>query len=72
MFLVSLVERSLVSAFPPQSIPQESSTKSHSTINFYGIYLSTHQFLLTHNIVNGTGKPVSQVLDEFFGTGRHK
>uniref|UniRef100_A0A8W8HU46 VWFA domain-containing protein n=1 Tax=Magallana gigas TaxID=29159 RepID=A0A8W8HU46_MAGGI len=70
MFLVSLVERSLVCAFPPQSIPQESSTKSHSTINFYGIYLSTHQFLLTHNIVNGTGKPVSQVLDEFFGTDR--
>nr|XP_034325428.1 von Willebrand factor A domain-containing protein 7 isoform X2 [Crassostrea gigas] len=70
IILVTLVERSLVSAFPPQSIPQESSTKSHSTINFYGIYLSAHQFLLRHNIVNGTGKPVSQVLDEFFGTDR--
>lgn len=70
MIFVSLVERSTVSAFPPQSIPQESSTKSHTTINFYGIYLSTYQFLLRHNLVNGTGKPVSEVLSDFFGTGR--
>lgn len=70
MIFVSLVERSSVSAFPPQSIPQESSTKSHTTINFYGIYLSTYQFLLRHNLVNGTGKPVSEVLSDFFGTDR--
>ncbi|XP_065943738.1 von Willebrand factor A domain-containing protein 7 [Magallana gigas] len=67
MFLVSLVERSSVSAFPPQNIPQERLTKSHNTINVYGIYLSTHQFLLRHSFVNGTGKPVSEVLSEFFG-----
>lgn len=70
MVLVSLVERSSVSAFPPQSIPQETLTKSHTTINFYGIYLATHQFLLRHNFVNGTGKLVSEVLSEFFGKGR--
>lgn len=70
MFLVSLVERSSVSAFPPQNIPQERLTMSHNTINVYGIYLSTHQFLLRHNFVNGTGKPVSEVLSEFFGNGK--
>lgn len=70
MFLVSLVERSSVSAFPPQNIPQERLTKSHNTINVYGIYLSTHQFLLRHSFVNGTGKPVSEVLSEFFGNGK--
>lgn len=70
MILVSLVERSSVSAFPPQNIPQERLTKSHHTINVYGIYLSAHQFLLRHNFVNGTGKPVSEVLSEFFGNGK--
>lgn len=69
IFLVSLVERSSVSGFLPQNIPQESS-KSHADINFYGIFLSTHQFLLKHNFVNGTGKLVSEVLSDFFGTGK--
>ncbi|XP_052698330.1 von Willebrand factor A domain-containing protein 7-like isoform X1 [Crassostrea angulata] len=70
MFLVSLVDRSSVSAFPPQTIYQESSTKSHADINFYAIFLSTHQFLLRNNFVNGTGKLVSEVLGDFFGRDR--
>ncbi|XP_061173534.1 uncharacterized protein LOC133182699 [Saccostrea echinata] len=59
-----------VLAFPPQSIPGEHQSKSHLTLNIYGIYLSTHKFLLKHNLVNSTGRTPSEALNEFFGKDR--
>ncbi|XP_062566521.1 von Willebrand factor A domain-containing protein 7-like [Saccostrea cucullata] len=59
-----------VLSFPPQNIPGEYKSKSHLTINIYGIYLSTYNFLLRHNLVNSTGRTPSEALNEFFGKDR--
>ncbi|XP_062603094.1 uncharacterized protein LOC134264839 isoform X2 [Saccostrea cucullata] len=59
-----------VLSFPPQNIPGEYKSKSHLTINIYGIYLSTYNFLLRHNLANSTGRTPSEALNEFFGKDR--
>ena len=71
IFCENEFKRSCVFSFPSITIPGESQTKSHYLLNFYGVYLSTHDFLIEHNLVNDKGT-VTDTINEFFGIGKNK
>ena len=71
IFCENEFKRSRVFSFPSFTIPGESQTKSHYLLNFYGIYLSTYEFLIEHNLVNDKGT-VTDTINEFFGIGKNK
>ncbi|XP_061178318.1 uncharacterized protein LOC133186947 [Saccostrea echinata] len=55
-------------SFPPNDIPAEPKTQSHNSITLEAIFRTTAVFLDTFGLVNNTGLPPSQKVQEFFGT----
>jgi hypothetical protein len=56
--------------FPPQVILDEFTTKSHNCLTLMGIYRASAEFLTRYNLVNDTGQSTTELVREYFGTGR--
>ncbi|XP_078333516.1 von Willebrand factor A domain-containing protein 7-like isoform X2 [Crassostrea virginica] len=54
--------------FPPNAIQGEDKTQSHFSLTLSAVFQSTAAFLVQYKLVNNTGKPPSQIVQEYFGT----
>lgn len=57
--------------FPPNAIQGEDKTQSHFSLTLSAVFQSTAAFLVQYKLVNNTGKPPSQIVQEYFGTGMY-